>query len=405
MMAFPMKPLFITIVAPIAAIFSFRMLGLFMLIPVFTLYANHLEGATPTRIGIALGSYGLSQGILQIPFGLLSDKFGRKPILTIGLILFAIGSFLGAITHSINGMIIARTIQGTGAIGSVLIALLADLTTDKQRTLSMAVIGASIGLSFGIAFIISPFIAAFSGLSGIFYFTVFLVLLALILLHLVIPTPTKTTTQLHTEPTLKRLKRIIMTRDLIPLNLGIFCLHFILTSMFYIIPMQLQRFIQEGFVSISWHFYLPILILSFLIMIPIIYIAEKKQYGQFIFLASIAVMFFCQLGLLFGVFSWLIFSTLIFLYFVAFNILEASLPSMISKRANPISKGAAMGVYSSSQFLGIFAGGSTAGVLYQLAGTIGIFTMNTSLAFIWLLITWYMFKTCATNCPAANDSV
>lgn len=405
MMAFTMKPLFLNIVAPIAAIFSFRMLGLFMLIPVFTLYATHLDGATPTRIGIALGSYGLSQGILQIPFGLLSDKLGRKPVLTLGLILFAIGSLLGAITHSINGMIIARTIQGTGAIGSVLMALLADLTTDKQRTLSMAVIGASIGLSFGIAFIISPFIAAFSGLPGIFYFTVFLVLLALILLHLVIPTPTKTHLPLHTESTLKRLKHVVINPELIPLNLGIFCLHFILTSMFYIVPMQLQTFIQQGAISVSWHFYLPILLLSFLIMVPIIYIAEKKQYAQSAFLASIVTMLFCQFGLLFGTFSWIFFSILIFLYFIAFNILEALLPSMISKRANPNNKGAAMGIYSSSQFLGIFAGGSTAGVLYQLGGHIGIFTINTCMALLWLLMTWRMFKTYAANCPQANDSL
>jgi len=400
-----MKPLFFTIIGPIAAIFSCRMLGLFMLIPVFTIYANQLEGATPAGIGIALGSYGLSQGLLQIPFGILSDKYGRKPILTLGLILFAIGSLLGAMTHSIQGMIIARAIQGTGAIGSVLIALLADLTSDKQRTLAMAVIGASIGLSFGVAFIVSPFIASYSGLSGIFYFTILLILVALILLHTVIPTPAGTNIQSLSTSRLQRLKIILNNRDLIPLNLGIFCQHFILTAMFYIVPMQLEKIIQEGFIKTSWHFYLPILFLSFLAMVPIIYISEQKKKSHIVFIASILITFLSQLSLLFGQLSWLLFSILIFFYFIGFNILEAQLPSMISKKADKKNKGTAMGVYSSCQFLGIFAGGTSAGLLYQIQGSQGIFIINAVIALFWIIISWRIFKNKSTNCPSANDSL
>jgi MFS family permease len=393
-----MKPLFLTIIGPIAAIFSCRMLGLFMLIPVFTIYASHLEGATPTRIGIALGSYGLSQGLLQIPFGILSDKFGRKPILTFGLILFAIGSLLGAMTHSIQGMIIARAIQGMGAIGSVLIALLADLTSDKQRTLAMAFIGASIGLSFGVAFIISPIITSFGGLSGIFYFTVLLVMLALTLLHAVIPTPVTLNTPFLPKSTLQRLKLIVYNGNLMSLNLGIFCQHFILTSMFYIVPMQLEGLIQEGLIQSSWYFYLPILFLSFLAMVPVIYISEKRKKSHFVFITCIVTTLFSQLGLLFGLFSSIAFSALVFFYFIAFNILEAQLPSMISKQAESANKGTAMGVYSSCQFLGIFAGGTSAGFVYQTHGSQGIFIVNVVIAIFWIIISWRVVKNKVTNC-------
>ena len=231
-----MKNSWLNSVIPIAALFSFRMLGLFMLIPVFTVYANHLTAATPMLMGIALGSYGLSQGLLQIPFGMLSDRFGRKPIITIGLLLFACGSLLGAFSTSIYSMIIARTLQGTGAIGSVLIALLADLTPDEQRTKAMAVIGVSIGLSFSLAMVLSPAITHYFGLSGIFYLTSFLALLGLVLLHAVIPTPKKEPFHIDSEANPALFKEVLYNRHLQRLNLGIFCQHFILTATFFPSP-------------------------------------------------------------------------------------------------------------------------------------------------------------------------
>jgi MFS family permease len=398
-----MNPLFLTIVIPIAAIFSCRMLGLFMLIPVFTIFATDLTGATPALIGLALGSYGLSQGLLQIPFGLLSDRYGRKPILMMGLLIFALGSFMGAISHSITGIIIARTLQGMGAIGSVLIALLADLTSEKQRTFAMAIIGASIGLSFAVAFIISPFLAAATGLSGIFYFTAILAILALILLFTVIPTPKNT--PVLKESYGRQLKRVLINPHLLRLNAGIFCQHLLLTATFFSVPLRLQQSIAEGHLQASWHFYLPILCLSFIVMLPLIYLAEKKGKNQFVFTLSVLITTLCQASLLLSNTSWMVFAMIIFVYFIAFNTLEAMLPSMISKQAPANNKGAAMGVYSSSQFLGIFAGGSLAGVLYQGYGHFGIFAATTSVSLLWLLITSTMKFNQPTNCSTTHDSV
>jgi len=362
------------------------MLGLFMLIPVFTVYANYLDAATPTLIGLALGSYGLSQGLLQIPFGMLSDRFGRKSILTIGLLLFACGSLLGAFTDSIYGMIIARTIQGTGAIGSVLIALLADLTPDEQRTKAMAVIGVTIGLSFSLAMVISPAITHHFGLAGIFYLTAFMAVLGLLLLHLVIPTPVKEPFHIDSEANPVLFTDVLANRHLQRLNASIFSQHLILTSTFFAIPMLLQQQLQLGNLTAQWHFYLPLIIFSFVLMVPFIILAEKKRQVKKIFLCSIIITAGSQLLLAFTYQYWLSICILMFAYFVAFNILEATVPSLISKQASGSSKGTAMGIYSSCQFLGIFAGGALAGLLYQYSGARGIFLTNTIISALWLWI-------------------
>ena len=377
-------------VFPIAALFSFRMLGLFMLIPVFTVYANQLTGATPMLIGIALGSYGLSQGLLQIPFGMLSDRFGRKPILTIGLILFACGSVMGALTTSIHGMIFARIIQGTGAIGSVLIALLADLTPDNQRTKAMAVIGVTIGLSFSLAMVISPAITHAFGLTGIFYLTAFLATLGLLLLHAVIPTPKKEPFHLDSEANPKLFKQVLSNQHLQRLNVGIFFQHFILTATFFTIPILLQQQIAFGALTQQWHFYLPLMILSFFMMVPFLTFAEKKRKIKPVFLGSVLITCLCQLALAFTYEHWFAICGFMFFYFVGFNILEASLPSMISRQASADSKGTAMGIYSSSQFLGIFAGGTIAGVVYQYLGSQGIFIVNGAIALSWAGIAYFI---------------
>lgn len=375
-------------VIPIAAIFSFRMLGLFMLIPVFTIFAPMLAGATPTLVGIALGSYGLSQGILQIPFGVLSDRYGRKTMITIGLLLFAFGGLLGAVTHSIYGMIIARTLQGTGAIGSVLMALLADLTPDTQRTKAMAVIGVTIGVSFSLAMVLSPAITSLFGLAGIFYLTLILAVFGLVLLHVAIPTPPTKMTRNTTTLTL--LKSVILNKQLQPLNIGIFIQHLILTATFFVIPLLLQQQTKQGHLLQQWHFYLPLMVVSFLLMLPFIFFAEKKQKTQSVFVYSILATAGAQGFLAFFYPHWWLLWSLMIIYFVAFNILEASLPSLISKSADPGSKGTAMGVYSSSQFLGIFIGGLTGGLLFQY-GTIGsIFIFNALISIFWVIITCSM---------------
>jgi MFS family permease len=355
-------------VFPIAAIFSFRMLGLFMLIPIFTLYAPNLLGATPALTGIALGSYGLSQGLLQMPFGILSDKYGRKKIITIGLVLFALGSLLGATTDSMVGMIAARILQGMGAIGSVLIALLADLTPDSQRTKAMAVIGGAIGISFSLAMLISPVLAESFGMSAIFYFAVVLALIGLVLLHLVIPTPNLVELPASGRgPLIQKslLKTVLANKTLLSLNAGIFFQHLILTSTFYLIPLLLEDQLKLGHLSSSWHFYLPMMLLSFLLMVPIMVYSEKKGKNSAVFLVSVLGISLSQGLLIFLYSNWIVFCLLLGLYFVAFNFLEASLPSMVSKTAKAHTKGTAMGVYSSCQFLGIFAGGLLSGFLFE----------------------------------------
>lgn len=371
-------------VFPIAAIFSFRMLGLFLLIPVFTIYATKLHGATPTLIGFALGGYGLTQGLLQIPFGMLSDKIGRKPMITIGLILFALGSLVGALSESIYGMIIARVLQGTGAIGSVLIALLADLTPDEQRTKAMAVIGMTIGTSFSLAMVLSPAITHYFGLAGIFYLTIILAIFGILLLHIIIPNPLKERFHSDSETNPALFKSVISNPHLQRLNLGIFCQHFILTATFFAIPLILSHQVQQGHLTEQWHFYLPLMIFSFLVMIPFIILAEKKKLMKAVFIMSVLICTVTQALLAITYENWLSLCFLMFAYFVAFNILEASLPSMVSKQANPNNKGTAMGIYSTSQFLGIFAGGAMAGILYQWHSSAAIFFTNTIIAFVWL---------------------
>ncbi|EHL29425.1 MFS transporter [Legionella drancourtii] len=377
-------------VFPIAAIFSFRMWGLFLLIPVFSIYAENLHGATPALIGLALGIYGLAQGILQMPFGLFSDKIGRKPIITLGLILFACGSLLGALTDSIYGMIFARALQGTGAIGSVLIALLADLTPDEQRTKAMAVIGMTIGTSFSLAMVISPAISHRFGLAGIFYLTTGLSLLGLLLLHVIIPKPSKERFHGDSETNPVLFKQVIRNKHLQRLNAGIFCQHFILTATFFAIPFILNEQIAQGHLSQQWHFYLPLMLGSFLLMIPFIILAEKKKLMKTVFLTAVLVMSMSQLVLAYTYQNWLSLCLLMLAFFIAFNILEAALPSLVSKQANPNSKGTAMGIYSTSQFLGLFAGGALAGLLYQWQGSRGIFIINALLGALWFTLSYSM---------------
>lgn len=357
-----------------------------MLIPIFTVYARQLDGATPTLTGMALGAYGLSQGLLQIPFGLLSDRYGRKTMITIGLLLFAVGSLYGALTHSMYGMIVARILQGTGAIGSVLIALLADLTPESQRTKAMAVIGVTIGLSFSLAMVLSPVISHRVGLAGIFFFTNALALAGLLMLHLVIPTPKAQGDHLGSETKLSLLTTVLGNPHLLRLNAGIFLQHAILTATFFAVPLLLLQQQEQGHLTQAWHFYLPLMVVAFLLMVPCIILAERRHLVKPVFLASVLGTAVTQALLAFFYPGWMALCLLMLLYFVAFNILEANLPSLISKQASPHNKGTAMGVYSSCQFLGIFVGGLLAGVLFQYTEIRGLFLVNAALGTLWFLL-------------------
>ncbi|MCC5792028.1 MAG: MFS transporter [Legionellaceae bacterium] len=395
-------------VFPIALIFSFRMLGLFMLIPVFSVLALQLEQATPVLIGIALGAYGLSQGILQIPFGMLSDRYGRKPIISIGLILFALGSLAGALSTSIYGMIFARTLQGMGAIGSVLIALSADLTADEHRTKGMALIGMTIGLSFALAMMIGPPLARFFGLAGIFYFSIMLAACGLLLLWLVIPNPTREIFHADSETQTGLLLDVIRKPALLQLNASIFLQHLLLTTTFFAVPIILHRPLADGTMIQTWYFYLPVMLIAFLLMVPLIILAEKRQHMKRVMQGAILATLLAQL--LLGYYSnlFICFSLLMTLYFTGFNVLEACLPSLISKHAPVKNKGSAMGVYSSCQFLGIFAGGFLAGILYKYYDTQGIFYANALLCLLWLAILFRFeplayFSTTILPLPSATD--
>ncbi|MCX7115111.1 MAG: MFS transporter [Gammaproteobacteria bacterium] len=366
-------------VFPITLLYACRMLGLFLLIPVFTLYAPELNHATPELIGLALGAYGLSQACMQIPFGLLSDRFGRKPMIIFGLGLLIIGSLIGALTHSIYGMLFARILQGAGAIGSVLLALVGDLIPAHHRAKAMAVVGVSIGVSFSIAMILGPVLTSHFGLSSLFYLTAGLATLGVGILFYAIPTPITT---LHTAPfQLSAFRKQLTQPELQQLNIGIFVQHAVLTATFYVLPLQLHQFITT-----SWHFYLPIVFFSFICMAPIVAISEKKQCVQPVLKLAVFILIVTQALLTHYSSSWPMLVTLIFIYFIAFNLGEAFLPSQISQQAPATQRGTAMGIYSTYQFMGIFAGGALAGLTYAHWGSSGVFSLNTLMCVGWFLM-------------------
>lgn len=375
------------IVLSLASIFAFRMLGIFMLLPIFTLYADELQGANHILVGVAFGAYGLSQAMLQIPLGTLSDKFGRKRIITAGLIVFALGSVLCAHAHSIQWMIIGRTLQGMGAIGSTLIALVADLTPEQNRTKAMALVGMTIGTSFSIALILGPALSKHLGLSGVFYFIALLAVIGIIMLHTIIPNPKQQPTHSDSIAIPALFKSVIHNPELLRLDFGIFCQHAILTASFYVLPL-----ILESKMAHSWYFYLPILVLAFICMIPFVYIAEKKRLIKTVFLFAIGLMA-TTLALLSVSYQHLnLLALLLFIFFIGFNILESTLPSLVSKIAPLGSKGTAMGVYSSAQFMGIFIGGIGSGFLYKLWSYQGVFLGSALLAILWLIVAAKMKK-------------
>lgn len=376
-------------VMSLSAIMAFRMLGLFMILPIFSAYAGHLIGATPLLIGIALGIYGLTQACLQLPFGMLSDKIGRKPVILMGLLLFAVGSVIAALSHTITGIIIGRAVQGAGAIGSTCIALVADLTRDENRSKAMAMIGLSIGTAFTIALVLGPIINTWFHLNGIFWATAVLSGLGIVLLFTTIPTPPTLSTHSDTVPIATKLKSLLTHKALLRLDIGILCSHAILTATFIAIPILFTHHLQLT----ETHqilLYLIVLGVSFIAMVPFIIIAEKKRQMKRIFCGAVMTIGVSQLLLLgFHHNDFSIGATLL-LFFTAFTLLEASLPSMVSKIAPIRSKGTATGIYSTSQFLGIFIGGSVGGWLHGLFGLNAIFIFCAVLALVWTVVAMSM---------------
>ena len=373
----------------LAAIMATRMLGLFMILPVFSLYAESLPDATPFLIGLAIGIYGLTQALLQVPFGMASDKFGRRGMITIGLILFALGSVAAASADSLVGIIIGRALQGAGAVAAVIMALTADLTREEQRTKAMAIIGMSIGGAFTLALVVGPLLNHWIGVSGIFWFTAVLACLAIVILWTTVPQPSQS--HMHHDAQLDPglTASVLADTQLLRLDAGILILHTILTATFVVVPFVLRDSLGIEVEAHSW-VYLPVLILSAGSMVPFIIIAEKKRKMKQIFVGAVSVLGVSMLAMSQWYNSAIIFFVLLWLFFTAFNFLEASLPSLVSKTAPAARKGTAMGVYSSSQFLGAFIGGSAGGWLYGELGISGVFMSAAAMIVVWWLLAMTM---------------
>ncbi len=368
----------------LAAVFSVRLLGLFMIYPVFADYAQQLSGATPYLIGEALGVYGLSQGLLQIPFGLLSDRFGRKPMIVIGLVLFAIGSLVAAVSTSIGGVIVGRVLQGAGAVGSVILALVADLTREESRTKAMATVGITIGASFMVAVVAGPIAAKFVGVSGIFWLMVGLALVGIAITAFVVPNPRRVSVHRDAETVPALMGSVLHNGELLRLDIGVFALHAMLTASFLVVPGLLHDTVAVS-THDQWMVYLPVLVASVVVMVPAIIVAEKHRRMKFVFVSAVAALVVSQMMFYFGAGNLYALLAALIVFFSAFNVMEASLPSLITKAAPPDAKGTATGIYSSLQFLGIFVGGLVGGWAHQAGGAAGVFVLSTVIALLWLL--------------------
>ncbi len=369
----------------IASILSLRMLGLFMILPIFSLYAHSLAGTTPLLIGLAIGGYGLTQAILQIPFGMASDRIGRKTILTIGLLLFAGGSIIAAMATSIHGVILGRLLQGAGAIGSTATALVADLTDEQNRTKAMAIIGLTVGVAFTIAMVLGPILNRFIAVPGIFWLTAGFAMISLVLLFTWVPTPKQVTVHRDAETVPSLLLFILKDRELLRFDFGIMASHAILAATFVVLPIALT---QSAGMSEQhqWSLYLPVLALAFFAMLPMIIIAEKRRQMKGMLLLAIGLITVSEFCLWYWHHSAISIGLWLFIFFTAFSFLEASLPSLVSKQAPAGTKGTAMGIYSSSQYAGIFVGGAIGGWLYGQHHFASVFLACAGLALCWMLI-------------------
>ncbi|HTX48262.1 MAG TPA: MFS transporter [Caulobacteraceae bacterium] len=381
----------------LALVFSARLLGLFMIYPVFATEAVRLRGATPETIGLALGAYGLAQGLLQIPLGLLSDRIGRKTVIVLGLILFGFGSVVAALATSIEGVLLGRVLQGAGAVGSTILALVADLTREEVRTRAMALVGVTIGLSFAVAVVIGPPLAALVGLSGIFWTTMGLALVGVAITLWVTPNPAGRSRAVAPH----RLWRVLSDGELLRLDFAIFALHAVLTASFLVLPQLLAAALHLP-PGGEWELYLPVMAVSVALMVPAIVVAETRGRMKEVFLAAI-VSIAASLAMLAGLRAdAAIAIAALTIFFTGFNAMEALLPSLITKFAPADARGAATGVYSSSQFLGIFVGGAAGGWLLEAGGGRAVLAAGVGMGLVWLLVAAGMRRPRASGAPGAQ---
>ncbi|MGI9336119.1 MAG: MFS transporter [Gammaproteobacteria bacterium] len=375
----------------LAGIYTLRLLGLFMILPVFSLHADEYPDFSPARLGLAIGIYGLTQACFQVPFGLLSDRVGRKRVISGGLIVFVIGSVMAALADTMTGVIVGRAIQGTGAIAAAVLALTADLTREEQRTKAMAIIGVSIGFAFAVAMVLGPVVAEPFGMSGLFWFTGALAALGLVVLHTGVPDPAVSRFHRDTEPVPSQFARILRNADLVRLDVGILVLHLVMTAIFVALPLALRD--AAGLAETRhWLFYLVVLLAAVLLMAPFVRYADKANQLKPVFLGAVAVMMLALAGLGVGgaVAGLLAVGVLMTLFFASSTILEATLPSIVSRIAPAAMKGTALGVYSTSQYLGAFLGGWAGGLLYEQFGGPGVYLTCAGLCVVWFAVAFGM---------------
>ena len=372
-------------VGALSAIYASRMLGMFLMLPVLALYAHTLSDYSPEMLGLAMGAYGLTQAVLQIPFGRWSDRFGRKPMITIGLLFYAIGSVLGMFAHTTWLLALARGVQGAGAVSASVTALMADLTCAEVRTRAMAVIGISIGLSFVVALIVAPALDAAVGVPGIFGIMLAMAILGIVLLYLAVPAEPERTGGAESRK-LSGLFEIMNRPQLRPLYFGMFALHAIMTATFISVPQVLQQTLGIAKES-HWAVYLGVFLASLVGTVPLILRTERTSTkGAGLFIASVVLVGVAQalLGLDHADY-WVVMAALT-LFFAVFNFLEARLPALVTLMAPAADRGAALGVFATSQFLGAFFGGVMGGILLGQFGISGVFWGCAVMAFVWALL-------------------
>ena len=372
----------------LGTVFSLRMLGMFMVLPVLTTYGMALNGASEALIGIAIGIYGLAQAVFQIPFGLVSDRIGRKPLIVGGLLIFALGSVIAAATDSIWGVILGRALQGSGAIAAAVMALLSDLTREQNRTKAMAFIGVSFGITFAIAMVLGPIITHAFGLHALFWMIAVLALAGIVITLAVVPSAD--THLLNRESSIVRgsFRKVLSNSRLLKLNFGIMCLHILLMSSFVALPLAMEKAGLAA--SEHWIVYLVTMLVSFAAVVPFIIYAEKYRRMKQVFMGCVAVLFCAEVLLwLSGAHLWGIIAG-VQLFFMAFNVMEAILPSLISKESPPGYKGTAMGIYSTSQFIGVAIGGSMGGWIFGHFDAQTVFLVGAIVAAAWLFVAMSM---------------
>ena len=375
----------------LASLYAFRMIGLFMLLPVLSLYAGQYTGSTTILVGVALGIYGLTQGIFQIPLGFISDRIGRKPVIFAGMLIFFFGSMLAAMSDSMWGLIAGRALQGVGAVASTIMALLSDLTTEQSRTKAMAVIGGSIGVSFALSMIVGPILANLWGLAGLFWLTAILSVFGILILIFIVPSPAVLSSNAESQALPEMFSKLLKDKELLRLNFGIAVLHFAQMATWISVPLILEQSLNFGREG-HWVIYLTVLGLSFICMLPFLIMAEIKQKIKSVFVGAILLLAIGEILLGSGLENKVIFLIGLFVFFMAFNLLEATLPSLVSKLAPAGGKGTAMGIYSTSQFLGAFLGGVSGGLVAHHFSHSGVFWLAALLITTWAIFALTMKK-------------